>query len=117
MSNALQARLEAEGYPLSLPGAWSILLGSLIRTGQDVSAVDPIQRIGLYDRPVLIIVGGQDEDIGDHDGQDLMAAAEDGGTPAELEVCADAGHGRPIDICSADYREWVLGFLARSLAP
>jgi pimeloyl-ACP methyl ester carboxylesterase len=118
LANALQARLEREGYPLSLPGAWSILLGALIRTGQDVSAVDPVQRIAQYHRPVLIIVGGQDDQIGPTDGQDLLAAANRGGTPsAELEVCDDAGHGQAIQSCGGAYGDWVLGFLERSLAP
>lgn len=117
LANALQARLEKGGYPLSLPSAWSILLGSLLRTGQDISAIDPVQRIGLFDRPVLIIVGGQDDSIGADDGQALLAAAEAGDTPAELKVCPAAGHGGPVATCEDDYRDWVLGFLARSLAP
>lgn len=118
LANALQARLEREGYPLSLPGAWAILLGALIRTGQDVSAVDPVQRIALYDRPVLIIVGGQDDAIGPRDGQDLLAAAREGGRgTAELRVCDDAGHGEAVETCSGAYANWVLGFLERSLAP
>jgi pimeloyl-ACP methyl ester carboxylesterase len=118
LANALQARLERQGYPLSLPGAWSILLGSLIRTGQDVSAVDPVLRIEVYrERPVLIIVGGQDNAIGATDGQDLLAAARKGTADAELRVCEPANHGQPLDACPDDYRKWVLGFLARSLAP
>lgn len=117
LSNALQARLDRAGYPLSLPGAWSVLLGSLIRTGQDISAADPVQRIRSYREPVLIIVGGQDDAIGPTDGQDLLAAAREGSEDAELRVCEAAGHGQPLDACPDDYREWVLGFLARSLAP
>jgi pimeloyl-ACP methyl ester carboxylesterase len=118
LANALQARLERQGYPLALPGAWSILLGALIRTGQDISAVDPVQRIGLYDRPVLIIVGRQDDEIGPTDGQDLLAAARDGNSPsAELKVCDGADHGAALETCSGRYGDWVLGFLERSLAP
>ena len=64
LANALQARLDAAGYPLSLPGSWAILLGSLLRTGQDISSVDPMQTIGSYARPLLIIVGGGDDSIG-----------------------------------------------------
>ncbi|HET7521099.1 MAG TPA: alpha/beta fold hydrolase, partial [Candidatus Limnocylindria bacterium] len=41
LANAIQARLDRQHYPLSLPGAWAILLGGLLRTGQDMSAVDP----------------------------------------------------------------------------
>jgi uncharacterized protein len=118
LANALQARLEREGYPLSLPGAWSVLLGSLIRTGQDVSAIDPIQRIGRFgDRPLLMIVGGQDSAIGRTDGQDLLAAAQEGSAHAELKVCPSAEHGQTLEACPDEFRDWVLGFLARSLAP
>jgi uncharacterized protein len=118
LANALQARLARDGYPLSLPGAWSVLLGTLIRTGQDVSAVDPIQRIGrLGDRPVLLIVGGQDSAIGSTDGQDLLGAAQEGSARAELEVCPPAEHGQTLEACPDDFRDWVLGFLTRSLAP
>jgi pimeloyl-ACP methyl ester carboxylesterase len=118
LANALQARLGQQGYPLSLPGAWSILLGALIRTGQDISAVDPVQRIAQLDRPLLIIVGGRDDEIGATDGQDLLAAANQGGSPtAELKVCDAAGHGQAVERCSGSYGDWVLGFLERSLAP
>jgi len=117
LANALQARLEQAGYPLSLPGAWSILLGGLLRTGQDMSAVDPLQAIARYgERPVLVIAGGRDALVGRADGADLIRAAEDGGSEAELETCADAGHGASIETCAAEYRDWVLGFLRRSFA-
>ena len=117
LANALEARLADAGYPLSLPGSWSILLGSLLRTGQDLSSVDAIQTIRVYRRPILIIVGGQDDQIGGDDGQALLNAAEAGGSSAELRVCPGAGHGGPVGVCESDYREWVLGFLERSLAP
>lgn len=117
LANALQARIEAGGYPLALPGAWSILLGGLIRTGQDMSAGDPVQAIERYgERPVLVIEGGRDTAVGPTDGSDLRDAAIAGGSQAELQTCADAGHGGAITTCAADYRDWVLGFLGRSLA-
>jgi fermentation-respiration switch protein FrsA (DUF1100 family) len=117
LANALQARLERAGYPLALPGAWSILLGGLVRTGQDMSAVDPVQVIERYEgRPVLIIAGGRDDAIGPDDAQELQAAAEAGGAVAELQVCAEAGHGGAIHTCAAEYRDWVLGFLRQSFA-
>jgi pimeloyl-ACP methyl ester carboxylesterase len=115
LSNAIQARLDRQHYPLSLPGAWAILLGGLLRTGQDMSAVDPISLIGRFDRPVLIIAGGRDDAIGANDPQDLLAAARNGRAQADLQVCAPANHGQAVERCRGDYADWVLGFLERSL--
>lgn len=117
LANALQARLEVAGYPLALPGAWSILLGGLMRTGLDMSAVDPVQVIGRYGaRPLLVIVGGRDVEIGPGDAHELVQAAEAGGSRVELQTCADAAHGDPVGECAADYRDWVLGFLRQAFA-
>ena len=117
-AGAIQARLDANGYPLSLPGSWSALLGSLIRTGEDISAVDPVQRVAHYaNRPLLIIEGGQDDLIGPTDADDLLAAADEAEADAQLEICLPAGHGESLEACAGEYRDWVLGFLTRSLAP
>ena len=117
-AGAIQARLDTNGYPLSLPGSWSVLLGSLIRTGEDISAVDPVQRVAHYaNRPLLIIEGGQDDLIGPTDANDLLAAANEAEADAQLEICLPAGHGESLEACAGEYRDWVLGFLTRSLAP
>ena len=116
LANALQARLERDGYPLALPGAWSILLGGLLRTGEDMSAADPVQAIARYGgRPVLILAAGHDQAVGPHDASDLLAAALGGGAGAVLQTCAGAAHEESIETCSAQYAGWVLDFLARSL--
>ena len=63
---------------------------SLVRTGEDVSAVDPVQTVERLDeRPLLIIYAGQDGSIGPDDAEAILAAAEAAGSPAELQVCAD----------------------------
>jgi pimeloyl-ACP methyl ester carboxylesterase len=117
LANAIQARLDVAGYPLSLPGSWAILLGSLIRTGEDASAVDPIQAIARLDeRPVLLVYGGADDSIGATDGEDMRDAAATAGSAVELHVCEAAGHARSPDACPEDYPGWVLGFLERALA-
>lgn len=114
LANAVQARLEAGGYPFSIPGNWAALLGALMRTGVDMSAADPLQAIdNLDDRPLLLISGGQDRSIGPGDAESLLAAATDAGSPAELEVCATAGHAGALDACPEEYAGWVLGFLDR----
>ena len=118
LANAAQARLDRSGYPLSLPGSWAILLGSLVRTGEDVSAVDPVQTVErLDDRPLLLIHAGQDQSIGPGDAESVLAAAEAAGSPTELHVCAEAPHAESNRTCAEDYAAWVLGFLERVLAP
>jgi pimeloyl-ACP methyl ester carboxylesterase len=116
LANAIQAQLEAQGYPLSVPAAWAILLGGLLRTGEDMSSVDPVQAIERYgDRPLLLIYGSRDTAIGAGAAADMLAAAAAGGTDAEIETCPDAAHEGAADTCRADYRSWLLAFLARSL--
>ena len=100
-----------------MPGSWAILLGALIRTGDDVSSVDPAQTARRLDnRPLLLIHGGSDESIGSDDADVIFAAASQAGSPTELRICPDASHGRSQEVCAEDYAAWVLGFLERVLA-
>jgi pimeloyl-ACP methyl ester carboxylesterase len=117
LANALQAHLERAGYPLSLPGAWAILLGGLLRTGEDMTAADPVQAVQRYGaRPLLIVVGGRDDSIGPNDGTDLEAAARQGGAAVELESCVQGAHAELVEACSAQYKTWTLAFLQRAFA-
>jgi len=116
LANALEARLANDGYPLALPGAWAILLGGLLRTGEDMTVADPVQSIARYgDRPVLIIAAGDDKLVGKHDPADLLAAAQHAGATAELKTCPGASHGASLQKCGDEYGGWVLSFLAQSL--
>lgn len=118
LANAIQARLDVAGYPLSMPGSWAILLGSLFRTGVDASSVDPVLSISrLEERPVLLVYGGADDSIGPTDAEDMETAAAEAGSDVQLYVCAAAGHDRSLEACAEDYPGWVLGFLERVLAP
>lgn len=118
LANAIQARLDRAGYPLSMPGSWAILLGGLVRTGEDASSVDPLQAVTrLEGRPLLLVYGGADDAIGPNDATDMRDAAATGGSPVTLEICPDAGHAASPDVCPEDYAAWVLGFLERALAP
>ncbi len=117
LANAAQARLETAGYPLSVAGAWAVLLGGLIRTGQDMSAVDPVQAIArLGKRPVLLLSGGADRSVGRNDAQDILDAARAAGVDAQLKRCAPAGQDQMLEACATDTRGWVLGFLTHALA-
>jgi uncharacterized protein len=116
LASAAESRLARAGYPLALPGAWAILLGALVRTGEDVTAADPVQAIARLDgRPVLLIDAGQDGTIGAEDAAVLRDAAAAAGSPVELHVCEAAGHGTAPETCPGPYRDWVLGFLDRVL--
>jgi pimeloyl-ACP methyl ester carboxylesterase len=117
IANAIQARLERSGYPLALPGSWAVLLGTLMRTGVDVSSADPIQSIERLDgRPVLVIDAALDDTIGETDAEDLQAAGIAAGSAVELEVCDTAEHGGSPEACPEAYAAAVLGFLERVLA-
>ena len=117
VASALQAQLQSRGFPLALPGSWSILLGGLLRTGEDLSVADPVQAIArIGERPVLIVAAGKDDAVGPGDAAELMAAGRSDGALVELETCAVAAHGESVTACSADYAGWILGFLQRSLA-
>jgi pimeloyl-ACP methyl ester carboxylesterase len=118
VASAAQRRIEAANYPLGLPASWAIMLGSLFRTGVDVTAADPVVNIDdLGSTPVLIIQGDADGAIDPTSADQLAAAATDAGVQAELHICAGAGHAQSIDVCPEDYLGWVLGFLARTLNP
>jgi fermentation-respiration switch protein FrsA (DUF1100 family) len=87
-----------------------------VRSGEDMSAADPLQAIDDYgERPLLLISGGRDDLIGPTDSEDLLAAARLGGVRARLEVCEAAAHAAALSACPRDYREWVLGFFADAL--
>ena len=117
MASAAEARLTKSGYPLALPGSWAILLGSLLRTGEDVSAADPLASVSRLDgQPVLLVAGGADDTMAASDPADLLAEARDAGSDAELHVCDGAGHAEANEVCPEEYRDWVLGFLERVLA-
>jgi fermentation-respiration switch protein FrsA (DUF1100 family) len=116
--SALEAQLESRGFPLALPGSWSILLGGLLRTGEDLSVADPVQAIArIGERPVLIVTAGRDESVGPRDAEELMAAAAQQGAQIEHQTCPDARHGESVVTCAGEYAGWVLGFLERALAP
>src|SRR5690606_35144050 len=111
LANAIQARIERAGYPLALPGSWSVLLGSLMRTGVDASSVDPLLGVQRLDeRPILLVYGGADDSIGRDDATMLETAADEAGSAIELAVCEAAGHADSIQVCPEAWSEAVLGF-------
>ncbi len=118
LANAIQARLERAGYPLALPGSWAILLGSLIRTGVDVSSIDPVLGVRrLDDRPLLLVFGGADDSIGQDDATALATAAEEAGSAVDRAMCEAAGHGETLQVCPQLWSAAVLGFLERVIGP
>jgi pimeloyl-ACP methyl ester carboxylesterase len=118
LASAAENRLARAGYPLALPGSWAILLGGLVRTGLDMSAVDPVQAVARFDeRPLLIVSGGADNAIGPTDAQELVAAAQEAGSSVALQICPTGGHGDVPEACADEYAGWVLGFLDRTIGP
>jgi fermentation-respiration switch protein FrsA (DUF1100 family) len=116
LAHAITARLDRAGYPLSVPGSWAVMLGALLRTGEDVSVADPVASIErLRSQPLLLISGGGDTSIGADDAAEMLAAAEEAGVPVELHVCPEAEHAQSPTACAETYPGWVLGFLERHL--
>jgi pimeloyl-ACP methyl ester carboxylesterase len=117
-ADAIQRRIERMGYPLALPASWAVMLGTLFRTGLDISAADPVSVIdALGSVPVLIIQGSTDPQIGPDAAQALATEAQQGNVQVEVQICPEADHGLSREVCADAYREWVLGFLARTQAP
>lgn len=116
LATAAQARLDRAGYPLSVAGSWAILLGSLLRTGEDITVADPIASVARLDgRPLLLISAGADDSLGAGDADDLLRASEEAGSAVTLHVCPGAGHAGAPAACPEEYGGWVLGFLERHL--
>jgi pimeloyl-ACP methyl ester carboxylesterase len=118
LSSAIIARIDLAGYPLSVPGSWAVLFGGLLRTGLDVTQADAITSVTrLGERPLLVIGAGSDTAMGPNDAHQIAAAAAEAGVDVELRECAPALHAGSITECPAEFRDWVLGFLARALGP
>jgi pimeloyl-ACP methyl ester carboxylesterase len=118
VATSAQRRVENANFPLALPASWAIVLGALFRTGVDVTAADPINSIDdVGSVPVLILQGDADLAIDPTSADQLAAAAAEAGVQAEVHICAGAGHSRLLEVCPGDYRDWVLGFLTRTLGP
>jgi pimeloyl-ACP methyl ester carboxylesterase len=118
LANAIQARLDRAGYPLSVPGSWAILLGSLLRTGVDASSIDPVLGVQRLDeRPIQLVYGGAADTIGPNDATTLQAAADEAGSAVDLAVCETAGHAQTLEVCPEVWSEAVLGFLERVIGP
>lgn len=114
IADAAERRIAGRGYPLALPASWAVMLGTLFRTGVDVSAADPllgIDRLGAV--PLLILQGSADTAISPDAGAALQLEASESGVATAYHVCEGATHGRLHEVCADAYREWVLGFLAR----
>ena len=84
----------------------------------DVSAADPVSIVdALGSVPLLVIQGTDDQSVGPDAAEQIAAEAQTGNVQVELHLCPGAGHGLSREVCAAEYRDWVLGFLARTQAP
>ena len=117
VADATERRIAGDGYPLSLPASWAVMLATLFRTGVDITAADPMLSIDdLGAVPVLILQGSEDQEMQPDTAQRLADKAAAAGVSAEVQICPGAGHSQIDEVCADDYRGWVLGFLARSQA-
>jgi pimeloyl-ACP methyl ester carboxylesterase len=113
VAQATEREIERMGYPLALPASWAVMLGTLFRTGVDVTAVDPVLHVDELGSTRLLVLQGDEDRLIEADAAELLAAeAQDAGVPVEVQRCAGAGHSQLVEVCAAAYRDWVLGFLA-----
>jgi pimeloyl-ACP methyl ester carboxylesterase len=102
-----------EGQP-AYPGAWSIVLGSAVRVGADVTEVDPARLIPrLGDRPLLLTHGTADLDDVPRDSAEVnRLAAENAGVDVTLRYCEGAEHAEVVDVCPESFGRWATMFFA-----
>jgi hypothetical protein len=107
-----------QAAPPTYPSVWVVQLGFWLRTGVWPWEADPIDAIpDLGSRPLAIIYGtADDSDLPERNALALLEAARTAGVPVEIHACPGAGHGRVIDTCPTEYREWVASFLGRASA-
>lgn len=114
MDNATVFGVDQPAYP----GTWAARLGVAIRTGLDLSSVDPIDSLAsLEDRPLLLLHGTADQDdVSEESVEVNLAEARRLGVDVALHYCEGAGHAAVIETCAADYGAWVSAFLDRAFA-
>jgi hypothetical protein len=117
MVRPLEQTVVQAGQPM-YPPTWAVEVGIWLRTGAWIGDADPIDVIPrLGTRPLAIIYGGADDkDLPDQTARLLFDAARAAGGDVEIHECPDAPHGRVVDTCPEQYREWVGSFLARAFA-
>jgi acetyl esterase/lipase len=114
VARATEREIERMGYPLALPASWAVMLGTLFRTGVDVTAADPILHVDAVGPVRVLVLQGDADRLIEADAAELLATeAQDAGVTVEVQRCAGAEHGRLVETCAAAYHDWVLGFLAR----
>ncbi len=110
--------IETEFGQPSLPGSWGVVIGASLRAGADLTTVDPVRTITqIGARPVLLSHGSADVvDPPDESAEPNLAAARRAEVPVELHYCPSAGHGKVIEVCSADWGRWATTFLEAAMA-
>jgi uncharacterized protein len=84
------------------------------RLGVDIDQLDPVRGIAVVGAPVLVVGGGLDGFTPPQETRELFAAARE---PKELWIVDLAAHEDFSRADPAGYREHVVGFLRRHLAP
>ena len=84
------------------------------RLGVGIDQLDPIRGIGAIEAPVLVVGGGLDAYTPPSETRKLFAAARG---PKVLWIVERAAHEDFSRVDPAGYREHVVGFLRRHLAP
>jgi pimeloyl-ACP methyl ester carboxylesterase len=105
--------IEQDRHLPAFPAQAAAFFGAWIRTGVDLSSVDPVDVIPrLGDRPLLIVHGGLDSyDPPLASALPNYAAAIRAGVLASIDVCPRGAHDAVIDRCPSEWASWVTTFL------
>lgn len=97
-----------------LPTAWAMVAVSNLRSGVDITSVDPVKTIATVgNRPVLLIHGTNDIlDTVEHAAKPNYAAAQAAGVPVTIQYCEGGSHGKLVEKCPGQWQAWVDAFLA-----
>jgi pimeloyl-ACP methyl ester carboxylesterase len=119
LEDVVARRLDTEMEPHhpAYPGAWAVVIGTSIRIGADVTALDPVRTIPqLGERPLLLTHGSADVIAVPGQGPEVnREAAERAGVDVTVKYCEGAPHGKVVDACPDAFGDWATDFFDAAL--
>jgi alpha-beta hydrolase superfamily lysophospholipase len=110
----VQNAFTARGFPkwLTLLLGWLTIATAGLRLRANLSSADPIHWVAkIAPRPVLIMHGGNDQEVPATEARRLYDAAKE---PKEIWIVPGASHRRIEEVAGNEYRRRVTDFFARA---